>query len=101
MVLDRKARCLLFMKKWAKARKAFEDCLEAVKEVKNLDEKMRECFIAQVETHLGKIPTDTMIEVDTYIIFFFVKKMFTINSCLLLILDLFLCSFVKSFFISQ
>ena len=98
MVLDRKARCLLFMKKWAKARKAFEDCLEAVKEVKNLDEKMRECFIAQVETHLGKIPTDTMIEVDIYN-FFFVKKIFTINSCLVLILDL--CSFVKSFFISQ
>ena len=69
MVLDRKARCLLFLKKWAKARKAFQDCLEAVKEVKNLDEKMREAFVAQVETHLGKIPTDAMIEVNNIIIF--------------------------------
>ena len=70
MVLDRKARCLLFLKKWAKARKAFQDCLEAVKEVKNLDEKMREAFVAQVETHLGKIPTDAMIEVNNIINFF-------------------------------
>ena len=69
MVLDRKARCLLFLKKWAKARKAFQDCLEAVKEVKNLDEKMREAFVAQVETHLGKIPTDAMIEVNNIINF--------------------------------
>ena len=36
MILDRKGRCLLFLRKWMEAKKAFQDCLLAVQEVKDL-----------------------------------------------------------------
>ena len=62
MLLDRKARCYLFMKKWLNSKNAFEECLKSVNEATEMDDRMKEAFTAQIQTHLAKIPTDEMIE---------------------------------------
>ena len=65
MIHDRRARCLMFLKRWAKARKSFQDALKSVNEVADLKEQIKDAFITQVKVNIALIPTDAMIESGT------------------------------------
>ena len=62
MIHDRRARCFMFMKEWIKARRSFQEALNGVRKVTDLDKRIQEAFVVQVETNIQRIPTDEMVE---------------------------------------
>ena len=62
MIHDRRARCFMFLKLWAKARASFHEAKRSVEKVTDLDRRIKEAFVVQVETNISRIPTDEMID---------------------------------------
>ena len=52
----------MFMKEWIKARRSFQEALNGVRKVTDLDKRIQEAFVVQVETNIQRIPTDEMVE---------------------------------------
>ena len=52
----------MFLKLWAKARASFHEAKRSVEKVTDLDRRIKEAFVVQVETNISRIPTDEMID---------------------------------------
>ena len=62
MIHDRRARCFMFMKEWNKARRSFQEALSGVGKATDLDKRIQEAFVVQVETNIKRIPTEEMVD---------------------------------------
>ena len=62
MILDRKARCYLFLKSWIQASKTFKEAVKGIELVEEINKDLKAAFIGQIETNIGKIPNEKMIE---------------------------------------
>ena len=63
MILDRKARCYLFLKSWLLATKTFKEAVKGIELIEDVNKDLKEAFVGQIETNIGKIPTEEMIKV--------------------------------------
>ena len=64
MILDRKARCYLFLKSWLLATKTFKEAVKGIEMIEDVNNDLKEAFVGQIETNIGKIPTEEMIKVN-------------------------------------
>ena len=62
MILDRKARCYLFLKMWPQATKTFKEALKGIELVEDINKDLKGAFVGQIQTNIGKIPTKEMME---------------------------------------
>ena len=63
MILDRKARCYLLLKSWLLATKTFKEAVKGIELIEDVNKDLKEAFVCQIETNIGKIPTAEMIKV--------------------------------------